>query len=254
MRGFQGRRNFREQLFAAGANEVVGLARPHASEIARQTADIVGDRHVIVVEDDEDIVVQMAGVIESLEGHACGHRSVADDSDAISLILLHARSDHHAQCSADRGAGVANTKGVVRAFIAIRECRQAARLTHGQHLIAASGENLVRVCLMSDIPHQPVFWCVEDIMQRNSQLDDAQAGTEVPTGLSYRVEQEQTQFTGQCVELVYVQFSQVGRAVDLIQQRCMGPGDGDFFEHLSISTPRWTLFKLFRAVLVEGVT
>lgn len=38
-------------------------------------------------------------------------------------------------------------------------------------------------------------------MQRDGQLDDAQAGTEMPTGLADRVEQFQAQLIGQGFQL-----------------------------------------------------
>lgn len=54
---------------------------------------------------------------------------------------------------------------------------------------------------MPDVPQQTVVRRVEDVMQRDGQLDHAQAGTEMPTGLTDRVEQFQAQLIGQGFQL-----------------------------------------------------
>ena len=98
MHGFKGRRKFRQHAFAAAADKVIGLARPHARKIARQAADVIRDRHVVIVEDNEHIVVECAGVIERFEGHARGHRTVAYDGNRVTVFRssLLAFSGHHA--------------------------------------------------------------------------------------------------------------------------------------------------------------
>ena len=46
--------------------------------------------------------------------------------------------------------------------------------------IPPTGENLVTVCLVSDIPDQLVNGCIEHIMQSYGQFDYTKTGTQMP--------------------------------------------------------------------------
>ena len=45
------------------------------------------DRHTVVVEDDEEVLLQDAGVIQRLEGHACGDGGVSHYCDGLRIPL-----------------------------------------------------------------------------------------------------------------------------------------------------------------------
>ena len=49
--------------------------------------------------------------------------------------------------------------------------------------IFASGEELVHVCLVTDIPHKFILWSRKTVMQGKGKLDDSQVGTEMSTML-----------------------------------------------------------------------
>jgi hypothetical protein len=55
------------------------------------------------------------------------------------------------------------------------------------------GEDLVWIHLVSDIPHQPVMWRIEHIVQSNRQLDSSEAGGEMPTAQADAVDQKLAQ-------------------------------------------------------------
>ena len=61
------------------AQRAVGASRDEPREIGRQRADRRRDRHVVVVEDDDQARIHRAGVVHRLIGHAGRHRAVADD-------------------------------------------------------------------------------------------------------------------------------------------------------------------------------
>ena len=60
-----------------------------------------------------------------------------------------------------------------------RERREAVLLLDGAQLVAPAGQHLVRIGLVADVPHEPVVRRVEDIVQRDRELDGAEAGGEV---------------------------------------------------------------------------
>src|SRR6476619_2870334 len=73
-------------------------------------------------------------------------------------------------------------KRVVFAFAAPGEAGKSAGLAKRADAVARAGEDLVRVSLVADVPHEAVARCVEDVMQRDGQLDHAEAGAEVSAG------------------------------------------------------------------------
>ena len=164
MGGFKSWRDTGQHAFAATADKVIGAAGPHSGEIARQTAHIVGNGHVVVVEYHQYIVIQLTSMVKCLKCHAGRHRAIADDGNHLSVLVSMACRHFHAQRRTDRRARMANPEGIVLTFIPAGECGQTTGLPHGQHLFPASGENLVRIRLVPDIPDQSVVRGVKDIV------------------------------------------------------------------------------------------
>ncbi|RML72640.1 hypothetical protein ALQ91_05472 [Pseudomonas syringae pv. syringae] len=171
-RYFPGTGKARKDLFAAFTHAAVGAAGKNLGQVIRQPADIARDRHVVVVEDHQHVGGHFRRVVQRFEGHTGSQRPVADHGNRFALAALQARGNRHAQRGADRGAGVPDTKGVVLAFAATRKGRNPVLLAQGGHARATAGEDLVRIGLMTHVPHQTVVRGVENVMQRDGQLDD----------------------------------------------------------------------------------
>ncbi len=77
---------------------------------------------------------------------------------------------------------MAGAEGVIFAFLPSWETGNAIGLAQLGHGLAASGQDLMWIGLVADIPYQPVIRCVEDIMQGNGQFHYAQVGSKVTTG------------------------------------------------------------------------
>ncbi len=82
------RRHLLQHTLAAFAQLRVGAPGQHAREVLRHRADVFGDRHVVVVQDDEQVGGQRAGMVQRLEGHAAGQGAIADDRDCAPLLAL----------------------------------------------------------------------------------------------------------------------------------------------------------------------
>ena len=86
----------RRQLLGDLAHEVaqraVGAAGDAAREIGRHRADRRRDRHVVVVEDDDQARVHRAGIVHRLVGHAGRHRAVADHRDDVVVAAARGRA------------------------------------------------------------------------------------------------------------------------------------------------------------------
>ena len=55
-------------------------------------------------------------------------------------------------------------KRIIFTFVATRKSRQPASLSNAQHGIATSGENLVWIGLMTNVPDQAVVGCIEHVV------------------------------------------------------------------------------------------
>ncbi len=125
---------------------------------------------------------------------------------------------------------MADAEGVIGTFAAAGEGGQAVLLAQGGHLFAAAGEDLVWIGLMADIPDQAIFRRLIDIVQSDGQLDHAQPGPEMTTGLTNSPEQEQAQLIRQFRQARYIQLPQLGGAVNAVQQGRAGTFAGYFVE------------------------
>ena len=72
----------RQEVANVTLRVLVEIGQPGLVETRGQGADTRADRHLVVVEDDEQVLAQAAGVVERLEDDAGGQGPVADDRDA----------------------------------------------------------------------------------------------------------------------------------------------------------------------------
>ena len=73
-------------------------------------------------------------------------------------------------------------EAVVFALGALGETRKPAALPQRADAVAAAGQDLVRIGLMADVPDRAVARRVEDVVQRDGQFHDAEAGAEMAAG------------------------------------------------------------------------
>ena len=192
-----------------------------AVEVARHRADVRRDRHPVVVEHDDDRRPEPARLVDRLERDAAGHRAVADDRDDLARVVLAAVAHPllDADGVADRRRGVAGAHDVVLGLEDRAERREALVLADRRELVAAAGEDLVRVGLVADVPQDLVLRRVEQRVQRDGELARPEVGAEVPADLADRVDDVLADLLGDLGELVLVERVEVLRAVDAVEDR-----------------------------------
>ena len=79
------------QFLAEIAEAHIGAAGGEARQIGAHGAGRRGDRHVVVVEDDDQPRIERAGIVQRLIGHAGRHRAVADDGNDVAIGLVEDR-------------------------------------------------------------------------------------------------------------------------------------------------------------------
>ena len=115
-------------LLGRAAQRAIGAAGDKARQISRHRAGRRRDRHVVVVEDDDEPRAHGAGVVHRLVGHPRRHRAVADDRDHMVGAVRQIARHRHAEAGRNRGRGMGRSECVVSAFRALGETAQASAL------------------------------------------------------------------------------------------------------------------------------
>ncbi len=136
-------------------------------------------------------------MIQRLERHARRHGAIADDRHHAAILAGVRRRHRHAERGRDRGARVSDAEGVVLALRARRERREPAVLLDRMQPFAPSGEHLVRIGLMPDVPDQEVPRGLIHVVQRNGELDRSEPSREVTAASADRLDEELAQLTGE---------------------------------------------------------
>ena len=219
-----------------GAQAEIFARGHHPRQIRRKSADRRRDRHVVVIEDDDQAIARLFGIVHRLIGHARAHRAVADHGNAAPRPILHLVRHGEPQRRGNRGRAVRGPERVVFAFGTLGEATEAAALPQCPDPITAPGQNLVRVALVAHVPHQLVLRSVEDIVNRGGQFDHPQPRTEMPAGLPDGVDHFGTQFVGELAQLRFVQLAQIFGGIDRIKQRRFRAGTHNAALHRRIAT------------------
>ena len=149
------------------------------SKLVVHAAVILGDGHLVIVENDDKVAVQFTSNIQTFKRLAAGHGSVADNGDDVFLAAHDVASLCQAKRQADGRGSVADFEEVMRGLggISVRRHRVVKRRIHV--CLLAVGEHLVGICLVRDIVNDMVNGRIEHGMKSDSCLDDAKVWTKV---------------------------------------------------------------------------
>ncbi len=137
-------------------------------KIRRDGADRGGDRHLVVVQDDNQAVSPNSGVIQRFVSHARGQRAIPDNRDDIVIASAEIANDGHSERGRDRGRSVRGAEWIVFAFAAFGEAGQPTPRPQRVHSVATACQDLVRVGLVTHVPNETVLRGLENIMQGDS--------------------------------------------------------------------------------------
>ena len=215
-----------EQVRLGGA---AGCAQP--GERAVHAAEIAGDRHLIVVEHDDEVAALLGRVVQPLERHARTERTVPDHGDHIADAAarpLHVAGFRQAAGQGDRSAGVPEHELVVFAFVGVGEAGHLAETVRIHIRAGPSCKHLMDVALVGHVEHDAVARRVEDAMQGHRGLHHAQIGADM-TAVPMAVRQQRgANLAAQFGELVGGKGLDIGRAGNAAQQMgvvAMGRGN-----------------------------
>ena len=113
-------------------------------------------------------------------------------------------------------------EGIVFALAPLGEAAKAAALAQSADAIPPSGQDLVRIALVADIPDEFVLGRIEHVMNRHGQFDHAEARAEMPAAGADRIDHLAAQFVGQLAKLVLLELAKVGGKIDSVEQGGLG--------------------------------
>ena len=113
------------------------------------------------------------------------------------------------------------TKRVVFTFDPSREAGQSTTLSKGSNTVPPTGQNLVRITLMTDIPDQPIGRGLEHMVQSHRQFHNAQTGAQMSAGDRNGINRLCTQFICQLLELVSREITHILRNADGVEKSCL---------------------------------
>ena len=203
-------------------------------QIPRDRPHILVDRPRIVVQHHDQPAGLRGNVVHRLERDAVGKCRVPAQRDDMLLAAGHVPRHRHAQRRAERRARVAGA-----AFRPQHEAVEAPRLADRIEPVIAAGQQFVHIGLVGNVEDEAVARRVEDVVQGQRQLDDAQVGADVAAGLRDAHNQPLAYLLGKLRQLRNRQPLHIRRRLDPDQQffhafAYFGP-----LHPLAASAPSW---------------
>ena len=199
------------------ADLVVGRVRDHSRQVLVHRTDSGCDRHVIVIQHDDEVSARVSGIVQRLIGQSAAHRTISDDRDDIEVFFGEVAPDGHSPGSRDRGRCVTGTEGIVFRFIAAAERREAILCANCWEVLVSTGQDLVDVRLMAGVPDQLVTRGFESVVQRHGELRHAEGCTKMPPLLRNHVDVPLADGIHDLGQVRLLEPTKVGWIFDLIQ-------------------------------------
>src|SRR5665213_1097409 len=111
---------------------------------------------------------------------------------------------------------------VVFTLGALGETGKPVGLAQGANTVATSGEDLVGIGLMADIPNDLVVGRIEHIVQRHGEFDDAEPSAQMAARHRHRIDGFLPQLIGQLAQLPARKHAQRGWFIYLVQKGRLG--------------------------------
>jgi len=199
--GLADQRQSRQQLLGPLLDLLVNRTGTETGKVMSQAPLRRGDAVVVVIQDNQELPIQRARLVEPFKSQAVDDARVAhqrDDPVAAAEELIGASQT---QSRRDGRARVPDIEQVERALVDARKTADTARLPQGVESRITAGEQLVRITLVPDVPQQPVLLEVKAIVQGDRDLGDAQVAGQVPAVLADHLQDSLADLSGQLAEL-----------------------------------------------------
>ena len=190
--------------------------RAQVGQIPCQRAHIVGNGHLIVIQDHKQ-VVQMLDVVHALVDHAACKGTIADDRNHPARLMPDLLGPGHADGQRKRCVAVPRNKGIVLALVRVRKTGNAIQLAQFCKAAASAGEQFVRIALMPHVKNDFVHWRRHHPVQGYRQLHCAEVGRQMTACAGDIPQQKLTDLRTELVYLFFVQTFQIAGLINVVQ-------------------------------------
>ena len=205
---------------AAGGvlRRLVGGGEAELAQIGGEAADGRSVGTSVVVQDDDQLGLEVADVVERLVGHPAGQRAVTDHADHLAGLpgQLAGGGQRHRVTEARRGVGVLDD--VVLGLGPVGIAGEAASLAKPVEAREPPGQHLVDVGLVPGVEDQGIARRVEGAMEGDGQLHHAEVGPQVAPGSGDGGHQELPDLGAEPVQVLEAEAAQVVGTGDLVKQ------------------------------------
>ena len=186
-------------------------------QILIQTAVIFCDGHVIVIDDNNQIAVQLCRKIQTFERFAAAQRTISDNRNNV----LAAAEQISALCQtagqADGSGGMSNHKKIMCALTRFTVTGYIVIVLLIQKGVFSSGQHLVAITLMRNVKDHFILWRIKRGMQCNRRFDHTKVWAKVSAMLAELTKQSLPHLLRQHIHLLQAEFFHIVRAVNSFQ-------------------------------------
>ena len=136
-------------------------ACPDISQIFWHSTYIFRYRHLIVIENDNQIGFQSRRIVECLKCHSSRQCSVTYNSKYIIFFFFKFPCFCHSYCKTYRCWTVSRIKCVTITFTSLWKSTHSSKLSECVKPLFSACKKFVRITLMSYIPHQTIIWKIK---------------------------------------------------------------------------------------------
>ena len=186
-------------------------------EVIREGPDIRSDRHVVIVQNNDQVLLHDPRVVHPLVHHAARHRAIPHHRDDTVFLTRKLTGGNHSEGGGNRSARMSGAERVEFALAPLEKSAQSAQLTDGAHPLFPARQDLMRIGLMADVPDELVVRRIEGIVKRNGEFDGSQSSAQMTTRLGDHFDQIIAHVCTEDFQLRDWQRPYVGRHIDLVQ-------------------------------------
>ena len=190
-----------------------GARQLERGEVLAEGADRGADRHGVVVEDDQQLCLAVADVVEGLEGKPADERGVADHYCNPLHGVAHVPGRGKPLSDREAGASVTAVEDIVLGLDASRKPADTAQLAQRAEPGITARQELMGVGLVARVPHDLVARRLEDPMQGDRNLDDTERGSQMAARLGDGGDDVLSDLGRKASQLFVAEAPQVARAL-----------------------------------------
>ena len=127
------------------------------AQVLIQTAMILRDGHIVVVDEDDQVAVQFCRIVERFQCFTAAERAVTDDSNHVAVLAIEVAALGQTAGQTDRGGGVTDGEMVVLALVRAAVAGNVVVVLLVEKSVLAAGQHLVRVGLVGNIEYKLIL-------------------------------------------------------------------------------------------------